>query len=302
MSFDLDNQLRREGLRYHDLAGRTAGDLGDVNERTGRQRRRRRAAAGSAVAVALVVAVLAVYRQPGSSTVMSGGTGPTVTVPTSAAPEPTVAPTTAGSATSVAPPPSVSPTTGRPPASTTAPPALPDIRTVDFRNMTYPADTCMMGGLGDPPATSFTVRDGLWRGTASDGVYIADQPIYGDVNGDGHDEAVVPITCSTGVGSSNRIHPWVYTPDAAAATNVRRLAFPALTEAVIAQVGLPPDAYTRIGHASIANGTLTIDWNVWLPDDIAMAPSKRVRTHQRWTGTAWQTTTPPTVSDNVVGE
>jgi hypothetical protein len=290
MSQDLDQLLRHQGTRYHDLADRTSGDLHDVNTRTGHQRRRRRAAAGSVLTVAVVVIVLAVNRQPVTSTLQSGGTEPA----------PTIEPTTATDvATSSIPSTTVASSTSTvASSSTTTPrPAGPDIRTVDFKNRTYPADTCAMGTY-EAPAEGYPLRDGVWNGATFDLVSIEQDPVYGDVTGDGREDAVVTILCSTGVGSSNRRHPWVYTPDATAPGGIRRLTLPRLTEGEVAQVGLPPDSYTRGGGASIANGVLTIEWTTWTPEDTAMWPSKFVTTHQRWNGTAWQTTSPPTVRDN----
>jgi hypothetical protein len=186
-----------------------------------------------------------------------------------------------------------------PPTMTSAVrPSGPDVHAVDFRNMTYPADTCVLGGIAEPPAAGYPVHNGRWDGQAGEYIALERDVTYGDVTGDGQDEAVVTIACSTGIGTSTRTHPWVYTADAAAARTVRRLAFPTLTEAVLAQVGLPAESYTRGGPVSVANGALTIDWAVWTPSDPLNFPSRRVITQQRWSGSEWQATGRPSTHEN----
>jgi hypothetical protein len=184
----------------------------------------------------------------------------------------------------------------RPPAPSTSAAA---IRKVDFANMTYPADACILGGFLDPPPGGFPVRDGMYRSTDEAWtIYIKPEAIlYGDLTGDGRDDAVVTVGCSGAVGSSTRLIPWVYASDAAAPGQVRRLPFTELPESALAQTGIP-GAYTRIAEPKVADGVLTIDWMVWSEP---VAPTKIVTTHQRWDGTAWQTARPTTVRDTPAG-
>jgi hypothetical protein len=288
---DLDEQLRGRGQRYHELAERTAGDAADVSGRTARQVRNRRVAAGSAVAVIVVVAAVTLGRPSQSSMVQSGGTSPE-RVPTTA-PAPTDPESTAATtATTVPTTSSTVPRTTAPTSTTTAPSTpVPDIHAVDFRNFTYAADSCPTGGYPDPPASGIPVRDGRFDTGTN---YVDVNPVvYGDLTGDGHDEAVVPLTCSTGVGSGTITHPWAFTPDPTATTKVRRLPYPELTAAQLDQLGLH-GYYPKGAVPTIASGTLNIDWYAIYD---AGTPPKIVTTHQTWTGTAWRTTAPTTVAD-----
>jgi hypothetical protein len=206
--------------------------------------------------------------------------------------------TTGMSTTAVAPastpptaPRSTSGTT-RPATPTTAPAA--DIRKIDFANMTYPADMCVLGGYLDPPAGGFPVRDGGFVGPDGWSVNVhRDGVLYGDLTADGREDAVVSVNCGGAVGSSNRIIPWVYASDPTAPGSIRRLPFTALPDSALALTGIP-DAYTRIATPTVADGVLTIDWVV---EDQPFEPTKTVTTHQRWDGTAWQTASPTTVRD-----
>jgi hypothetical protein len=235
------------------------------------------------------IAVLAATAATGAACVRGGGGSGAVASPTVTTASTIVAPPGT-------PPPATIPAT-TPPASHPSP-AL-DIRRVDFANMALPADACAMGGVYPVPATGYPLHDGLFQFDGGGVEVNADAIVYGDLTGDGHDEAVVPVVCSTGVGSSTRAHPWVYTPDPNGPGGVRRLPLPALTDATMRQVGLPDDSYTRgPGPITITADTLTLGWMVWRPDAEPVTAGQVLTTRQHWTGTTWQTTNPPTLTDD----
>jgi hypothetical protein len=241
----------------------------------------------SALPFALLVALAAAC-----SGQQTAGTPTTAPAPTSVAPAPPAGttPTTA----SVSP---VTTATAPAPAGT-----KPDIHRVDFRNFTYPANTCAIAGF--PPAPDgdgYPLRDARWNGQGNEYVAVERDVVYGDVTGDGRDDAVVTVTCSSGVGSGTNTHPWVFTPDASAPAGARQLAFPGLTDPTLRQLGLA-GAHTRGGVAEVGDGVLTITWGVFTPDDLPIAPSKLVTTRQRWDGGAWHDATAPTVRDRPPGE
>ena len=81
--------------------------------------------------------------------------------------------------------------------SRTTRPPKPDIRGVDFHNYPYSLS------CGEPNQT-ITVRDGVWEDPRGEsygavrGVVVQ----YGDVTGDGAEDAVVEIACTFGAGSA----------------------------------------------------------------------------------------------------
>lgn len=188
------------------------------------------------------------------------------------------------------------------PAGSTAPPDSTAIRRVDFTNITYQPDSCPNGGLVDPPPAGIPVHDGVWRREPYDSVGVEqDRIVYGDVTGDGRDEAAVTVMCSTGVASGTADSTWVFTDDPSAADGVRRLPFPALTPAQLEEVGVP-GGYTKGAEPTIGDGVLTLAWTVFAADDPPVFPSRIVTTHLAWTGSDWRDAAPPTVRDRPKGQ
>src|SRR5829696_8931720 len=87
-------------------------------------------------------------------------------------------------------------------AATFAARAQSDIRKVDFKNFTYPAQC-----ISETPS-KITVKDGEFsREKQEDGYvdrfyYNVFDFAYGDLTGDGHDEAIILGICNTG-GTGN---------------------------------------------------------------------------------------------------
>jgi hypothetical protein len=189
-------------------------------------------------------------------------------------------------------------TSARPPASTTTSIAPIDLHGVDFANMAYPADSCTMLPTenGRRAVGEYTVHDGRFDGGATGKSVDIGDIRYGDVNGDGRDEAVVHLACHTGPGSARRIHPWVYTADTADITGIRRLAFSRPTDEELAVAGLRAGGVARTGTGTVVDGVLVVEWQVMAAPAAAGAAATpwAVTTHQRWNGRDWETTVPAT--------
>lgn len=80
------------------------------------------------------------------------------------------------------------------------------IRAVDFQNFTY-HPYCL-----DQRPHNFPVRDGKYEYKRGDNqfYFVAAKPEYGDVNGDGQDEAIIMTGCNTG-GSGTFSEGFIYT-------------------------------------------------------------------------------------------
>lgn len=122
-----------------------------------------------------------------------------------------------------------------------------DIRKVDFKNFTYKAYCA-----GEAPE-NVTVKNGEFlRETPMDGYvdrfYFNIYGVsYGDLTGDGRDEAVVLTVCNTG-GTGNFSEGFIYTFEAGKPRLLNRIAG-------------GDRAYGGLRSASIANGILTIESN-----------------------------------------
>ncbi|MEO8648589.1 MAG: hypothetical protein ABI539_05425 [Acidobacteriota bacterium] len=122
-----------------------------------------------------------------------------------------------------------------------------DIRKVDFKNFTYKAYCA-----GEAPE-NVTVKNGEFlKETPMDGyvdrfyfnIYSVN---YGDLTGDGRDEAIVLTVCNTG-GTGNFSEGFIYT-------------FEAGKPKLFSRIAGGDRAYGGLRSASIANGILTIESN-----------------------------------------
>ena len=122
-----------------------------------------------------------------------------------------------------------------------------DIRKVDFKNFTFKAYCA-----GEAPEI-VTVKNGEFsKETPMDGFidrfyFNVNSVSYGDLTGDGRDEAVVLTVCNTG-GTGNFSEGFIYSVEAEKPKLVNRIAG-------------GDRAYGGLRSASIANGLLTIESN-----------------------------------------
>jgi hypothetical protein len=187
--------------------------------------------------------------------------GPTTAAPASST---TAAPTTAAPATTAS---------SQPP--TTPAPAGSLVRRTDWMNRTYPGDLC--GDEGDDGA----VEASGGRISSGEGgeIRINESIVFGDVTGDGREEAVVSIVCSTG-GTLSWSVGWLYT-DGDEPGELRRLARvePPRNDAGDYTVGA-----RHLESASISGGVLTTRWATYAADDPNCCPSQVATFRQRWMG------------------
>ena len=148
--------------------------------------------------------------------------------------------------------------------------AQADIRSVDFRNFTYNAH------CASDDTTRITVKDGEFsRETPMDGwtdrlwLKVFDVA-YGDLNADGHDEAVVLVVCNTG-GTGNFSEGFIYTMKGGKPTLL---------------AGFPGGdrAYGGLREARIENGILAIESNDAGEMGAACCPEFKLTSRYRLTG------------------
>lgn len=144
------------------------------------------------------------------------------------------------------------------------------VGSVDFGNFTYQADAC--GELiPEPPEEGYELVDGALPATHPGAVSVTLRPdiAYGDLTGDGVDEAALILDCTPG----NRPVP-VGRVMAAGVDAVRPLApVPA------------PDVGARrveLEHLEIVEGVLVTQWIVLRDDDPWCCPTGRTTVHLRW--------------------
>ena len=162
-----------------------------------------------------------------------------------------------------------------PPAASAAPGGNP-IRKVDFADVAQPGSACAQG-LSIAPPKHIAVSSGasglldLGRLTR---LKVASNVAYGDLNGDGHDEAVVHATCTFGAnGSEDSVQVWSMTGDA-----------PKLVATVpqpAAKVTGPlPAAVKKVG---VSGTRVVVTWTSYAADDPNCCPSRQTVMHYRLT-------------------
>jgi hypothetical protein len=242
----------------------------------------RRAALLMIVAALAATSACKIAPTPGTPTDQpTPGTG----VPASTTSAPT---TTAGTGPST--------TAGSPSTPTVAPAA--GVRQFDWNNTTYPSDSC---GTDIVPAGSRTedyiVRDGDTGVTDLHPIpeLSVSSPTFGDLTGDGSDEAVVHFRCETG-GTLKWSTAWLYTSDAASPGGIRRLAQVDPLKDVLNPDGTRAIDGRNLDTVTIASGRLTTTWTVYADTDPNCCPSQLATVHQRWNGSALVNDGSPTVS------
>jgi hypothetical protein len=181
-------------------------------------------------------------------------TGERYTVPVGSRPAPSA--TTPATAT----PTTATPTTTTPTPTTPAPVAAADLRGVDWRNRTY--------ALGNCPGTEVTLRDGRWEDPAAGyGVQLVGV-LYGDLNGDGTDDALVKLECQPLGGNA-----YPATPNVAFTSDGRGPV----------QLGAPFNG----ADATIVGDAVQTTEMVWGPNDPRCCPSTTRTDTWRYRNGAW---------------
>jgi hypothetical protein len=144
------------------------------------------------------------------------------------------------------------------------------IRSTDFKNFTYPA-LC----AGDNPE-SITVKNGEFsKETQMDGyidrIYFNVFDIsYGDLNGDGGDEAIVLSSCNTG-GTGNFSEGFVFTANAG-------------RPVLLARIPGGDRAYGGLRKAKVENGLLVVESNDPGENGANCCPELAITTRYKLTG------------------
>ena len=145
-----------------------------------------------------------------------------------------------------------------------------DIHRVDFKNFTYSAHC-----TEDTPQ-SFTVKDGEYsKETPQEGyvdrLYFEVRDVaFGDLNGDGRDEAIVLAVCNTG-GTGNFSEGFVYTMKGAKAV-------------LAARISGGDRAYGGLHSTRVEKGLLLVDRNDPGKDGAACCPQAIVTTTYKLVG------------------
>ncbi len=138
-----------------------------------------------------------------------------------------------------------------------------DIRQVDFRNFTFHADSACID-----EKEPVLVRDGKFRNESKKFDISVTDIIYGDLTGDGQDEAVVRLLC-IGISSSRADEAILYTMQAG-------------QPVPISQLDPGHGAFGSIWSIGISNGILTVER---LSSEIDAATPQYVDTEMlRWDG------------------
>ncbi len=145
-----------------------------------------------------------------------------------------------------------------------------DIRRVDFRNFSY-TPACLMAD-GEPSGASLTVHNGTYRSEQEDNpIQFGILSIqYGDLTGDGHDEAAVVTHCNLG-GTGQFTEGMVYSMQAG-------------KPLLISRVEGGDRAYGGIAGLSITDGRLIVE-RFETDDGPSCCPMYIDTTLMRWDGT-----------------
>lgn len=105
----------------------------------------------------------------------------------------------------------VAQSTGKRPGSTPSSDTITDIRQVDFLNFTYPSSLCSQEFGKKGIGKTVRVSKGEFKNKT---VYFAVEDtkiIYGDVTGDGREDAIVPISCGAMMANFSLSEVYIYT-------------------------------------------------------------------------------------------
>lgn len=188
--------------------------------------------------------------------------GPQVGPRVTAAPEP---PASTPTAPSAAPPSGSGRTLG---------PAPADIRAVNWLAARLPAEFCGVEDLA-----SFRDGEALVQSTTYGEVHLsvrdAAHPVYGDLDGDGREDAVVPISCDNNGGTASG-------QLAFGAVAVRATDGQLVTMGTISTQVNPADAghVTLISKLDVDDGAVEVEETWYRPSDTTASPSGRATT--RW--------------------
>lgn len=258
-----------DGLRADPAPAFTGPGAGAARRAAARRRRTRVLAVTAAVvAVGVGVGVTALQKPDRLEPL------PPATPSATSTPSPTPRPTTASPASTPSGPRSPSATPSRSSSPTPSATRVTSLRRTDWRNAILDLpddDACPADRVRFRNGTA-SVRDERYGGF--DMVYVmlparrAPEPVYGDLDGDGRDEAVVVIECHGGPAGGPPESSYVV-----AAYTENEIGGPEPLGIVATE-----EAYAEFSLVSAAGGVVTATWKGTDPDD----PVERRR--YRWNG------------------
>jgi hypothetical protein len=229
--------------------------------------------------------------EPASTTAPSSSTS-TTTAPTSAAPS-TRPGTTTGTSPTTAPPDATTTTAAGPPTTRTGDNGMGEgegnaIRKVDFANFTFPADACGTT-FAQPPSGGFALTNGeAANGTPRDeGFYSVTLHVdiaYGDLTGDGNDEAAILLDCNA--GTRPVVFGWIYTLGTSGPSALAAITFGGTVQAITTSAA-------QLLDVRIEQGRVMARWAVYVAGDPACCPSGQTTSALRWNGTSLVSDDPP---------
>jgi len=148
------------------------------------------------------------------------------------------------------------------------------IRSVDFSDVPQPGSACSEGLRFSPPSR-IPVAEGASQvlDLAQLTQLTVDPHVaYGDVTGDGVDDAVVHVTCSYGAnGAEDSVHVWTLEDD-------RLVHVAQLDEAPSTDDDAPPPAVKAV---SASDGDVVVTWSSYADDDAHCCPTRQTRQSYR---------------------
>jgi hypothetical protein len=163
------------------------------------------------------------------------------------------------------------------------------IRSVDFGEVAQPGSVCSNGLRFAPPGQ---IRVQAGRSQVLDLAQLTQLVVdpdtsYGDLDGDGADEAVIRVTCSFGAnGAEDTVSVWGLEGDEVVP----------LASVDAAPEGLTSDLPPAVQGVGVSNGRVVVRWSRYADGDPQCCPSQQARVSYRLEGDELVAVGEPTVS------
>lgn len=160
--------------------------------------------------------------------------------------------------------------------------SVASVRAVDFDRFTFPASTCAHV-IDHAPSGGYRLDAGVLTSDGDDGiepfrVQLHAARSFGDLDGDGVDEAALVLDCDRGGGPVPV--GWIYTATGGRARPLARL------ELDGDSLPLPGVLDTALVDLRIAGGTVVSTWDVYLDGDALCCPARLATVTWTWNGSA----------------
>jgi hypothetical protein len=153
-------------------------------------------------------------------------------------------------------------------------PAPDDLRSVEWASSTLPGDFCDVSGLLVLQAGEVAAESATWGEVLVE--VLPDENSYGDIDGDGREDAAVAVLCDSGgrTGSSVLRYGFIVVADHDSQLEA--------IGAVVPQVQ-PEDAYaaTELSVIEMGDGRIVVDEHWYRHEDATCCPTGRATT--KWT-------------------